>query len=144
MERKLELEFVLVGEAADNPNGKLYVMGGGWNQIRSAIFPTIARCGIAVSMLAPTPVEPLTVHVRYCDAAKTISLEMEGKVQIGPLPPGAKLPEMQRIFFVLNGNFPVPKPGQYEITASLPDGQSRTVTFEALQGAQLTQPTIIN
>jgi uncharacterized protein DUF6941 len=138
-EPKLELEFLLVGEAADNANGKLYVIGGGWNQIQSPVFPTIARCGIAVSVLVPTPVEPLAVKIHYSDTAKTMSLEMENKLQPGVPRLGAKLPSRQRIFVVINGNFPVPKPGHYEITASLPDGQSKTVSFEATQIAQPTQ-----
>jgi hypothetical protein len=137
---KLELEFLLVGEAADNANGKLYVIGGGWSQIRSPVFPTIARCGIAVSVLAPTPIEPLSVKIHYSDAAKTMSLEMDGKVQAAAPRAGAKLPPRQRIFVVINGNFPVPQPGRYEITATLSDGQSKTVSFEAIQIAQPAQP----
>lgn len=139
-EPKLELEFLLVGEAADNANGKLYVMGGGWSQIGSPVFPTIARCGIVVSVLAQTPIEPLSVKIHYSDAAKTMSLQMDGKVQAGAPRAGTKPPPRQRIFVVLNGNFPVPQPGRYEIMASLPDGQSKTVSFEAVQIAQPTQP----
>jgi hypothetical protein len=139
---KLELEFLLIGEAADSANGKLYMLGGGWTQIQSPVFPTIARCGIAVSVIAPVPVQPLAVKIHYSDAAKSMTLEMEGKMQAGAPRPGAQLPPQQRIFVVINGNFPVPKPGRYMITASLPDGQSRTVSFEAIQIAQPSQPII--
>jgi len=141
-EAKLELEYLIVGEAVDNANGKLYVLGGGWSQIQSPVFPTIARCGIAVSVLAPTPVQPLGVKIHFSDAAKSMTLEMEGKVQAGAPRPGAKIPARQRIFVVLNGNFPIPKPGQYEITVSLPDGQSKTLSFEAMQIAQPTEPIL--
>ncbi|MGB8413421.1 MAG: hypothetical protein WCE23_11405 [Candidatus Binatus sp.] len=139
----LELEFLLVGESADNANGKLYVMGGGWNQIQSPIFPTVARCGIAVSVLARTPQpKQITIHIRYENAAKTATLEMDGALIAGPPPPGVKLPERQRAFFVVNGNFPVQTPGEYKITASLPDGQSKSVTFEALQVPMPVMPTV--
>jgi hypothetical protein len=131
-QQEMELEFLLVGESADSPNGKLYVMGGGWNQIQSSVFPTVARCGIAVSIKVPSPVtEAVSVHLRYSNEAKTVLIEMDGQVQPGPFPPGVQPSKTQRLFLVMNGNFPVPAPGTYEITASLPDGQSKTVAFEA-------------
>jgi hypothetical protein len=143
--RELTLEFLLVGEAADNANGKLYMMGGGWNQVQSTMFPTVARCGIAVSVLVPksedsSPSESILVKISYSDREKTTRLEVEGRIQVGAAPPGARLPDRQRVFFVLNSNFPVPRPGEYEITASLPDGQSKTVSFEASIVAQPTRP----
>lgn len=139
----LEIEFLLVGEAADNANGKLYVMGGGWNQIQSPVFPTVARCGIAVSILSRNPqTKQITVHIRYENAAKTATLDMDGALQVATPPPGVKLPERQRVFFVLNGNFPIQAPGEYKITASLPDGQSKSVVFEALQVPMPVIPTV--
>ena len=117
----MELEFLLLGEAADNPNGKLYVMAG-WSQIHSAMFPTVARCGIAVSVIVPCPMtEPVSIHIRYSNNDKTISMDINGQVQPGRSSPGLQPPEQQRIFFVLNANFPVPKPGKHFITATLPN-----------------------
>jgi hypothetical protein len=131
-QQEVELEFLLLGESADNPNGKLYLMGGGWSRIQSPVFPTVARCGIAVCVKVTYPAtESVSIHLRYSNDAKTVQMEMDGQIQPRQIHPGVSNHKSQRIFFVLNGNFPVPAPGMYEISASLPDGQVKTVNFEA-------------
>src|SRR5208283_633594 len=140
-QKEIELEFLIVGEAAEAVNGKLYMMGGGWNQIQSAVFPTIARCGIAVGISVYTKERRETpLHIVYSNDAKTneknpnvLSLELQGQVVSGVPRPGLTLPGVQRVMFVVNGNFPVPSAGKYRIEVFLPDGESKSVMFEALQ-----------
>jgi len=37
----MELEFVLIADAVENVNGKLYLLGGGWYQFTSHSFPPL-------------------------------------------------------------------------------------------------------
>jgi hypothetical protein len=140
-QKELELEFLIVGEAAEAVNGKLYMMGGGWNQIQSAAFPTIARCGIAVAVSVHTKERrEIPVRVVYSNDPKqdeknqnVLSLELQGLLTSGVPLPGMTLPDVQRVMLVVNGNFPVPSAGKYRIEVFLPDGESKSVVFEALQ-----------
>lgn len=138
----MKLEFVLLADAVENVNGKLYVMGGGWRQFNSASFPAVARIGIAVSVLAePGDLPgPHQVHVRLCKAGfdpNTTLAQLPPGIMVGVLDVHAQIQlaqpitARQRNFVAFNGAFPLPQDGSYEITATLDDEGPMTIDFEA-------------
>ncbi len=135
MERT-EIEFLLLADAVENVNGKLYVMGGGWDRFGSPNFPTIGRLGIAASVLVPKALaekmQVLRLQFRYgsLTSPSVVSMDLAAQVETNT-PPGYVHPDVHRIFVVVNGNFPIPQPGKYEIRAQLADGHGKAVQFEA-------------
>src|SRR5437660_12501419 len=47
----MRVEFVMVADAAQVVDGKLYVLGGAWNQYRCTAFPTQVSVSIVTSIL---------------------------------------------------------------------------------------------
>jgi hypothetical protein len=133
---RTEIEFLLLADAAENANGKLYVMGGGWDRFGSQNFPTVARLGIAASVLVPKAVAEriegvrLQFHFGSLSSPSAVSMDLTAQVET-MTPLGYAHPDVQRVFVVVNGNFPIPEPGKYEIRAHVPGGQEKTVQFEA-------------
>jgi hypothetical protein len=129
----MRLEFLLLADAVENVNGKLYIMGGGWTQFKTANFPALSRLGIAVSFIMDWE-EIDKIHIAKVDISdeqKHFEMAFEARVTAGK-PEGAIPGSAQRVFLTLNLNLPVPQPGKYRITASLADEQKREVEFEAL------------
>jgi len=133
-----KIEFLLIGDSIENTNGKLYVMGGGWMRFNSSRFPVSARVGIAVSVLVPSEFmneqKRLPVHITCLNG--NMKLEIEGNVEISPSAQNP-LPDLQRVFVVLNMNLPIQTPGKYEIKARLDNNDEKAVYFDAILNAPL-------
>jgi hypothetical protein len=137
----MEIEFVLIADAVENVNGKLYVMGGGWTVFRSASFPAQIRFGIAVSIRVSWEETNAQhdVHIRVVQDPdrsqrpvanqEVMPLEIGSKVHV-TRPPGLEEGSIQRVFLAVNGNLPIPHAGKYRVTA-LAGNRSKSVEFEA-------------
>jgi hypothetical protein len=142
----MEIEFVLLADAVDYVNGKLYVLGGGWRQFKSPNFPAVARIGLAVSIIvgADQPASSSVIRIRFGERGvdpadlTTLSLpfgsapasvvEIQAQLQVTPLDPSAP----QRAFVAFNSAFPIPRVGMYEITAALDGSEPKRIDFEAI------------
>jgi hypothetical protein len=131
----MEIEFLIIADAAEVVNNKLYMMGGGWNQWRSPTYPAPIRVGIAVGLLVPWDQtnEKHPVRLSIVDAdGNAIVPNIGAQVEVGR-PPGITAGSSQRALLAINAGFPVPKPGRYEVCAVAgQDGMERRVTFEAV------------
>jgi hypothetical protein len=147
----MELEFVLLADAVENVNGKLYVLGGGWREFRSPRFPTMAQIGIAVSLLL-TPDEaqrPHQVNISYSEKGRDLSvpqphppgtgaIDLNIQAQIAPIPAPRPGPP-QRSIVAINGTFPVMRPVIYEIKVEVDAQERKSTCFMAVTAA----PTVI-
>ena len=131
----MEIEFLIIADAAEVVNNKLYMMGGGWNQWRSPAYPAPARLGIAVGLLVPWDEtnEKHPVRLSILDAdGRPIVPEIGAEVEVGR-PAGITVGTKQRALLAINAGFPVPGPGRYEVrVVAGRNGEQRNVTFEAL------------
>ena len=50
----MEIDFLILADTVEAVNGKLYMMGGGWNQLTIPQFPAPIRLGIALGLLVPS------------------------------------------------------------------------------------------
>ncbi len=54
MDEKMEIEWLILADAAEIVNGKLYMMGGGWNRITAnSELPLTKSFGISISVTVP-------------------------------------------------------------------------------------------
>jgi hypothetical protein len=137
----MEIEFILIADAVENVNGKLYVMGGGWSIFRSSSFPAQARFGIAVSVIISREETQAAhdIHINIAENSRRTqaqtamqqaeSLDIDGKIQVAHLS-GLDEHGTQRAFLALNGNLPIPHAGKYRVTA-IAGKASKSVDFEA-------------
>jgi len=130
----MEIEFLIIADAVDGVNGKLYVMGGAWDRWTSRTYPSPIRLGIAVGLLVPWDEtnEKQSVRLSIVDAdGKPVVPDIDGEIEVGR-PPGLTPGTTQRALLTINAGFPMPKPGRYEVSVTVPAGAEKRVAFDAV------------
>ena len=130
--QKVEVEFVLLGDFAQASNGKLTVVGAGWNIWNTAKYPNFLPFGLGIGFLVPWGETNRKHKFTFKIAASEGDTLAEGggEFEIGRktgIPPGM----VQRVVIGLSGQLEVKSSGTYEIVVSCA-GDRKTVTFEAL------------
>lgn len=134
MEDTLEhpvIEFLMMADRAESVNGKLYVMGGAWDQIAVADFTQPVSFSLALAVLIPWHATnerlPLTVSFESEDGAAVLPpLRLE--VEAGR-PANAVKGQSFRNLLAINGLAPFPAPGGYRARATLGDADAKSVQF---------------
>ena len=125
----MEPDYLLLADRAEAVNGKLYMVGGGWDRMGLTGIPGPANFDVAVGIL-----------VGYNETNSPHSIELlledeDNKPVLGPIaaqfemgrPAGMKLGQTQRFQMVLRGPFPIPKAGSFHWVAVL-DGERKART----------------
>lgn len=134
----MEIEFLHIADAVESVNGKLYMLGGCWNQHRSATFPSNIRCGIALGLL--TSAKELKTRTRHVVTLGVLPTEGGGlihEVQLTVVfePQLAAVSMLHRNLITLNAALLIPKAGTYQVRAAVND-LKKIVTFEAVPQLQ--------
>ena len=125
----MRLDFLILADRAEAINGKLYMVGGGFDRIGVAEVPGRADYDVALGFL---------VDYNETNEPHEFSLTVEdedGKVVLGPIggrmevgrPPGMARGQEQRVIVVLRGPFPANATGGFKWVPVL-DGQSHAPT----------------
>lgn len=136
----MDIEFLIIADAVEAVNGKLYMIGGGWDRWTSRTFPCPMHLGIAIGLLVPWDETNQRHHisVSIVDAdGKQIVPEIGADVEVGR-PPGMTLGSAQRAVLAINAGFPLPNPGRYEVRVAAPNEVEKKVTFDAVLAGQGT------
>ncbi len=129
----MEIEFLIVADAVEAINGKLYMLGGGWDKNYASAFPAPVRLGLAIGFLVDWDEtnEQHQVRIAFLDEdGKEIMPEITGNFEVGR-PPGLRAGAPQRAVMAINAGFPVPRAGAYEIKVHSA-GHERSVGFESI------------
>ena len=129
----MDLDFLLVADRAEAVNGKLYLLGGGWDRITLSQFPGAANFDVAFGVL----VGYTETNERH-EFALTLE-DDDNQVVFGPVtrhfelgrPPGLKLAQAQRFMMAVRGPFPIPRAGCYHWVVSLDGRHAGRTTFWA-------------
>jgi hypothetical protein len=129
----VNLDFLLVADRAEAVNGKLYLMGGGWDRVTLPRFPGSASFDVALGAL----VDYTETNERH-EFALTLE-DDDNQVVLGPIsgqvelgrPPGLKPAQAQRFMVAVRGPFPLPGPGCYHWVARLDGREAGRTTFWA-------------
>lgn len=116
---RMRIDFLLVADAAEVVNGKLYMLGGGWDLFHSPVFPTVTRIGIAAGILFETQeldqIHRVVVRISEIGGRDLLSpLEAE----IRPKPRPVKT-EAARSIIALNPSLQIPGVGLYEVKVAI-------------------------
>ncbi|HEY4025434.1 MAG TPA: hypothetical protein VGO86_03300 [Candidatus Dormibacteraeota bacterium] len=129
----MEVDFLLVADRAEAVNGKLYLLGGGWDRISLAQFPGQANFDLALGVL---------VGYTETNERHEFSLTLEdddNQVVLGPItgqfelgrPPGLKPAQAQRFIVAVRGPFPLASPGCHHWVLALDGRPAGRTTFWA-------------
>jgi hypothetical protein len=136
----MEIEFLIIADAVEAANGKLYMIGGAWDRWTSHSYPSPMRLGIAIGLLVPWDEtnQRHRISVSIVDAdGKAVVPQIEAGVEVGR-PPGMRLGSAQRAVLAINAGFPLPNPGRYEVRVAAPNEIEKKVTFDAVLAGQGT------
>lgn len=125
----MHLDFLLLADRAEAVNGKLYMVGGGFDRVGVTSLPASANFDVAIGAMVDynETNEPHTFELRLENVDNDVVLgPIGGQVEVGR-PPGMKPAQSQRVMIVIRGPFPIPAPGEYAWVAVL-DGHRQAPT----------------
>jgi hypothetical protein len=130
----MEVEFLILADAVQAVNGKLYMLGGGWTTLHAAAIPTTHPLGIALGFRVPwqetNQVHRLEIKMVDADGAPVIP-PMQAQLEMGR-PPGLRAGADQTAVIAVNAAVQFSKVGRYEVQAAVEGQTVRTVAFDVV------------
>jgi hypothetical protein len=127
------VEFLILADQVEALNGKLYMMGGGWEKLTVLDFTAPVPLGIAVSIVVPWNAsnQQHTVELSVQTADAETLANVTGQFSVGrsaEVEQGAS----QRSMVALKLPVILPEPGRYVVAARINEGEETRVTFRAI------------
>ena len=135
------VDFLILADRAESINGKLYLMGGVWDQIGVIDFSKPVVFSIALGILIPWNATNLDhkLRVQLLDEDGNQLFSVDGGFKVGrppQLPQGAS----QHNVLAITVSAVLPKPGTYSVEATINEAERRTTTFFAFQAPHPSVP----
>lgn len=136
-QERIRVDCYLLADAAQESNGKLFILGGGWSQIHVA-GPDVAVPSIALAMRVVVPWGETNRNLRFeiqledLDRNKLLGDAPVAEIAVGrppDLPPGSEQPVPLALTF---NNLVFQRPGNYMFTISLDDVELNRAVFTVL------------
>lgn len=125
----MRLDFLILADRAEAINGKLYMVGGGFDRVSVAQVPGTANYDVALGFLVDynETNEPHEFSLTVQDEDNSVVLgPAGGRVEVGR-PPGMVAGQQQRVIIVLRGPFAVAATGNFRWVPVL-DGHAEEPT----------------
>ncbi len=129
------LDFLLVADRAEAVNGKLYMMGGGWDRLGVVDFNQPVNFSLALGVVVPWNAANDEHHVHIelrTEDGMVIDPQMDVSVVVGR-PAFAARGQSFRAVLAANATFRLPAPGAYELVAHLAVTARKRTVFYAEQ-----------
>jgi hypothetical protein len=134
----MEIDFLILADAAKVAVGKLYLLGGGWDRLAVNALPTVQSVGVAVGVMVPwgdtNAPHQLSLTVEDEDGGAVLP-PVEVRLEVGR-PPGLPAGADQRVMVAFNAQLSLSRLGGYAVTASLGGGVQRRLRFGVVAGSQ--------
>ena len=135
-ETDVSVEWIILADAAEVVNGKLYLLGGGWDTlVVNSGFPVARPIGMAIAFRVPwastNQRQRATVEVTDEDAtARLTTIQMQ--FEMGR-PAGIAYGQPQRFQMAATVPLTFPKEGSYTLTVLLDGEPVRHASFRVLR-----------
>jgi hypothetical protein len=134
----MDVEWLILADAAEVVNNKLYLIGGGWQALTVNVpFPVRHPCALAAAF-----------RVRWDETDRQHDVELEvvdregrglatvsGQIEVGR-PAGVPVGDAQRVQMAINLTLPLAWPGTYGVIARIGGHEVRRVEFEVVPGPE--------
>jgi len=135
----VEIEWLILADAAQVIGNKLYLLGGGWDRISpSKDFPFEQRCAIALAMKVPwnETNQKHAFEIEVCAEDQTTEelksiAKINGQFEVGR-PAGIPMGQEQRIQLAIDLRLKVDAPGTKIIIARADGAELRRLVFNVL------------
>ena len=137
----VQVEWLILADAAQVVGNKLYLMGGGWDVITvNQGFPINHQLAVALSIRVPwhetNQRHDFEVEITSDDGASLA--KMNGQFEVGR-PPGIKPGQSQRTQIAFGAGLRLEKAGTYVVVARLSGQEHTRYPFAVIQGASAAQ-----
>ena len=132
----MEVEWLILADAAQVTGNKLYLLGGGWDRVTINKNPPVThRMSLALAFRVPWNETNLkhTFEIEAADSDGNVIGKATGQFEIGRpagLPPGSD----QRTQIAANVGITITKLGTYVITARVDGAAERSFPFYVVAG----------
>jgi hypothetical protein len=125
----MDPDYLILADRAEAVNGKLYMVGGGFDRVGMTVIPGPANFDIAVGVLVGYNETNMVHRIEIAledEDNKVVQQPIVAQFELGK-PAGMKVGQPQRFQVVVRGPFTIPNPGGYHWVVSL-DGERRATT----------------
>ncbi len=142
----MEVEWLILADAAQVVGGKLYLLGGGWDRLTvNKEFPVDQRCAVALSMLVPwhetNQKHSFEVEIvsedNITEESKSL-VKVEGQFEVGR-PPGIRQGQGQRFQLAIDMNLRIETAGTKTVIARIEGQPMKNLNFTVI-GPTITKP----
>jgi hypothetical protein len=131
----MEVEFLILADAVQAVNGKLYMLGGGWTMLHTPEVPTTHPLGIALGLRVPwqetNQRHRLEIKMMSADGAPVIP-PIQAELEMGR-PPGLRPGAEQSAVIAVNAAVTFAELGRYEIQAAVEGETVKVVPFDVVR-----------
>jgi hypothetical protein len=127
----VQVDFLIMADKAEAINGKLYMIGGGFDNVGVPALPGSAPYDIAFGFLVDynETNEPHEFSLQLRDADDQVVVPaLGGRIEVGR-PAGMDPGQKQRVMIVFQGPFPVPAAGNYRWIPTLDGVEGEPTRF---------------
>lgn len=138
----MRLDFLILADRAEAVGGKLYMVGGAFDQVRLGDVPGNADFDVAIGFLVDynETNEPHEFSLTVQDADDKVLLgPIGGRLEVGR-PAGMKAGQDQRVVLVLRGPFQIPTIGDLRWVPVL-DGEPASPTRFRVEKVAIRAPS---
>lgn len=135
----MEVEWIILADAAEAVNNKLYLIGGGWETLTiNSPLPLLHPCAIAVAFSVPwnETNQRHNIEIAIDDQDGGQLVKVEGQVEVGR-PPGIPLGKAQRVQMAIGMALPIQKLGTHVIIVRIEGQDAKRVDFNIVAGPNL-------
>ena len=128
------IEFLMLSDHAEVANGKLYMMGGGYDRRYISDIKAPVTLTSVVSVLVPWNLTNQTHSVKLrleTEDGATLGQEVQGNLTVGRSVQAIS-GQLFRVMAVINFTLTLPQLGAYRVVATLDSGDSKDTTFYAV------------
>jgi hypothetical protein len=125
------VDFLLLADRAEAVNGKLYLMGGGWDRLAvpdpNGPVPISLAVGVLIPWSATNDPHPFRVYFETEDGTP-LQPQVGGEINVGR-PPHAVRGQPFRTIIAVNGTWRLPGAGTYRAVVEVGESDRKRAVF---------------
>jgi hypothetical protein len=140
----VDLEWLILADGAHIAEGKLYLLGGGWDILAvNTDFPVQKHLAVAASFRVPwnETNQRHEIEIEIADADANSLAKVGGQIEVGR-PVGIPLGFTQRYQFSIDASLQFEKAGTYVIVARIEGTEAGRVPFHVIRTPSATSPPL--
>ena len=143
----MDVEWLILADAAQVVGNKLYLLGGGWDRLSvNRPFPVDQRIGLAMSMIVDWNETnrkhdfelEILAEDQTTEALKSL-VKVGGQCEVGR-PPGIQSGQEQRFQIAVEMNLKIEGPGAKIVIARIGGLEKRRIHFNVIAGPNAATP----